>query len=393
MKSQRTRAILGSVLAILVIAGGWSVAADRRGKACEIQVPFLLTCDLFDVHGLVGSEKLSFFQDQNVIDAFERHGLKVSVEAAGSRTMACDADLPSYDFAFPGSENAATDVLAKAGKSTKAVPVFSSPLVVATFRDVARALPSGVVSSDLRTFDFQHYLTDVFQTRTRWRDLHLPAPYPLFQRAVVLSTRLDTSNSAELYLALSSYSANGGAPIQAANPGTVTEQMQALFRAQGSTGLTSEEPFDQYFSAEGYQLPMQVVYEAQFLDAARENPDGLVTKVTAVDGTEVTLDRIMLYPKQTISSTHAIAPLDKRGAEVATALTTDPELQRLAAVHGFRPVNAPKSFAAENGDRGLAALNPPGEKVSLPPSQLWGSFMNTVITGVYGKDRAGATCA
>ena len=393
VKSQLSRAILGSVLVILVLIGGWSVATGHRRGACAVQVPYLLTCDLLPVHGLVGSEKLSFFQDPAVIAAFERRGLAVTVEAAGSRTMACESDLRSYDFAFPGSASAATDILAKAGVAGRPTAVFGSPLVVATFRDVAKALPSGVVSADLRTFNFDQYLDQVVRTRKRWRDLRLPAPYPLFQRAVLLSTRLDTSNSAELYLALASFAVNGDAPIPSANPGTVTDQAEELFRAQGSTALTSEEPFDQYFSAEGYQLPMQVFYEAQFLDAARRHPDGLVTQVTAVDGTEVTLDRIMLYPARTVSSTHTVAALTERGGDVAAALTGDPELRRLEAVHGFRPVGDAKVFAAENGGRGLAAVDPPGPPVPMPPAELWKSFQDTVIAGVYGEDRAGVACS
>ncbi|WP_030440350.1 hypothetical protein [Actinoplanes subtropicus] len=178
-----------------------------------------------------------------VVAAFRKRGPAVTVEAAGSRTMACDSDPRSYDFAFPGSVPAAAEVLAK-------------------------AMPPGVVSADLQTFNFDKYLNQVVRAKKRWRDLRLPAPYPLFQRAVLLSTRLDTSNSAELYLAPASYAANGDAPIPSADPGAVTDQAEELFRSAGSTALTSEEPFDQYFSAEGYQLPMQVVHEAQFLDAA-----------------------------------------------------------------------------------------------------------------------------
>ncbi|MBU2666992.1 hypothetical protein KOI35_26115 [Actinoplanes bogorensis] len=351
-----------------------------------------MTCDLFKVHGLVGSEKLSFFADPDVRAAFARHGLDVTVESAGSRTMACDSDLAAYDFAFPGSEPAAAGVLAKQGVVAAPIPVFSSPLVVATYRDVARALPAGVVSPDLRTFDVERYLDDVFTAGKRWGDLRLAPPYPTFQRAVLLSTRLDTSNSAELLLALTSYAANGDRPIASPDPGAVTDRMESLFRAQGSTGLTSEEPFDQYFSAEGYQLPLQVVYEAQFLDAVRQDPAGLVSRVTAVDGTKVTLERIMLYPLRSVSSTHAIAALKPRGTEVATVLTGDPELRRLAARHGFRPAGDAAVFADENADRG-AAVDLPGPPVPVPPQALWNSFLDTVVAGVYGKDRAGATCA
>ncbi|WP_306831207.1 hypothetical protein [Catenuloplanes nepalensis] len=387
------RALLGFTLTILVVVLGVRAGLGERRRACEVKIPHVLVCQVFDVRGLVGSEKLSFFHDREVVAAFERLGLRVSVEAAGSRTMACTDGLTSYDFAFPGSAAAADDVMSRADGTAAPVTVFSSPLVIATYEEVARALPSGVASLDHQTFDMDRYLNDVYTPGKRWRDLRLPAPYPGFQRAVLLSTRLDSSNSAELFLALSSHVRHGGPIATKPDLSRLTEPMRELFRAQGSTGLTSDEPFDQYLSVEGYQLPMQAVYEAQFLDAARADPDGLITEVTMPDGGTRTFQRIMLYPTPSISSDHTIAPLTGEGGQVAAALTSDAELRRLAAAHGFRPAGHPEVFAAENEEHGHAVLEPPGPPVPAPAPGAWREFVSDVVEGVYGEDRAGAACA
>ncbi|GAA3438312.1 hypothetical protein [Kutzneria kofuensis] len=65
------------------------------------------SAQLTTVRGVIGSEKLAFFTDQRVRDAFARHGLDVRVDPAGSRPMATQTDLSKYDFAFPSSSPAA----------------------------------------------------------------------------------------------------------------------------------------------------------------------------------------------------------------------------------------------------------------------------------------------
>src|SRR5258708_27134649 len=70
------------------------------------------------VQGVIGSEKQPFFQDPAVRAAFQRNGLDVKVDTAGSREMATTVDLSRYDFAFPAGVPAAlkikTDHRAKA---------------------------------------------------------------------------------------------------------------------------------------------------------------------------------------------------------------------------------------------------------------------------------------
>jgi hypothetical protein len=396
MRSQPGKAILGSLLLFFALAGGWGVAAGRRLPPCELEVPLLVRCKLVVVHGLVGSEKVPFFNDEEVVHEFRRHGLTVKVAAAGSRTMACPAKLVGYDFVFPGSPwlaEAAAQAMAT-DQPLEPVEVFESPIVVATFKQVAEALGTDTVRvvKDHKYFDVERYLNTIFFAGKRWRDLHVVEPYPGSQRAVLMSTRLDTSNSAEMYLALASYVANGNRTIGPQDVDTVRPRVADLFRAQGSTGLSSEEPFEQYLSPEGYQLPMQVMYEAQFLAA---NAAKLHSEVVLPDGTSVPLDRVMLYPRPTVVSTHTLAPFDTWGQQVANLLTTDATLRRLTAEHGFRPVGDPGTFDAvvQEQATGIAEVDLPTPRVPLlPPLGLWNEFVSAVVGDVYGKGGASAGC-
>jgi hypothetical protein len=382
---------------VLTLGLGSIAATGPRVPPCQVDYPLLRDCVV--VRGLVGSEKVDFFQDPDVVKAFRRHGLIVEVESAGSRAMACRRDLLRYSFAFPSSPWAADELLRSAAKqrprlrSAAAVEVFESPIVVVTFDQVVEKLrEQGVVSADRAHFRLERYLNQIFWPGKRWRDVALGPPFPTFGQVVVMSTRLDTSNSAELYLALVSQAVSG----QELRSGTVADQVRPkvaqLFRAQGSTGLSSEEPFDQYLSPAGYELPLQVAYEAQFLSAdfASELEDHL----TLPDGSEVTLKRRMLYPDPGIVSVHAVAPLDTWGRQVAEALANDPRLRRLAAKHGFRPKGDAETFADVVGE--LATSQPPAEatgtNVTVPPGPLWDDFVNAVVDDVYGKDRAGVEC-
>src|SRR5262249_41211740 len=137
MRSQRGRGGLGSVLAIFVLIGWWGVGAGHlRAPFSWGFAPFLGGVFVV-VRGLVGSEKVALFADPAVKRVLRQHGLVVEVEPAGSRVMACRADLAHYDFAFPGSPWAAADVLRAAAIQQPSVagrvpvPVIESPIVVA----------------------------------------------------------------------------------------------------------------------------------------------------------------------------------------------------------------------------------------------------------------------
>ncbi len=275
------------------------------------------------VHGVVGSEKLAYFGDPKVIDALARHGLRVQVEPAGSRQIATSVNLGKYDFAFPSSEPAAETILRERNLTTKYTP-FSSPMAIATFKPIVDLLTAaGVVRpGPVPTLDMNRYL-QLVDTGTQWNQLPGNTTYPVPKNILVSTTDPRTSNSADMYVAIASYVANDNTivrgPVAEAN---AVDKIAKLFVGQGYSDNSSAGPFDQYLSAGMGPTPMVLIYEAQYVEAA-------------VAG-RITPDMELLYPSPTVLSRHTLVPLDPAGDRLGRLLTSDPELQALAAQHGFR---------------------------------------------------------
>ncbi|WP_285773849.1 hypothetical protein [Microtetraspora sp. NBRC 13810] len=300
---------------VVVVTGGGD------GAAAPAAPPLTL------VRGVVGSEKRAFFDDPEVRAALARQGVRVEVQPAGSRQIATSVDLDRYDFAFPSSAPAADRIQRQRGVSVKYTP-FSSPMAIATFQPIADLLTeAGVAGHDaVWTFDVARYL-DLVAKDTRWDQLKGNTAYPVKKNVLVSTTDPRSSNSAAMYLAVAGYVANGDAVVQGAEAEKkVLPLLSRLFLSQGYTDNTTEGPFEEYLSLGMGPAPMVWIYEAQYVDATVQGR----TKPGMV----------LMYPSPTVLSKHTLVPLDSNGDRVGRLLTTDPELQRLAAEHGFRPADA-----------------------------------------------------
>lgn len=310
------RRLLGVALAVLL--GGGVVAALVLGN---------LGSGVTVVRGVIGSEKKPFFDDPQVKAAFAKHGLQVEVDTAGSREIAAGVDLDTYSFAFPSSAPAAEKIKKERGVAATFAPFFS-PMAVATFEPIVATLTrAGVVSGT--TFDIKKYL-ELVDKGTRWDALPGSA-YKARKRVLLTTTDIRTSNSAAMYLALTSYVANGDDVVQGADA-RVAERVAPLFLDQGYSESTSEAPFEDYLAMGMGKTPMIMVYEAQY--AAR---------LFADDGT-IGPQMRLLYPSPTVLSKHTLVPFDENASEVGRLLTEDPEFAGLAAKHGFRTAD-PGVFA------------------------------------------------
>jgi hypothetical protein len=89
MAPRRLAAIGLAIVLIVGVSIGIATSIHVGGSSPQVTVS-----------GLIGSEKLPFFQDQRVIDALKAGGFTVNVKTAGSRQTA-QADLSTYDLAFP----------------------------------------------------------------------------------------------------------------------------------------------------------------------------------------------------------------------------------------------------------------------------------------------------
>ena len=281
------------------------------------------------VRGVIGSEKLPFFQDPGVTKVFRDNGMTLQIDTAGSRQIASTVDLSKYDFAFPAGVPAAEKIKADHKVKTLYSP-FYTPMAIATYKPIVQLLIGAKVAKDNGTyvsFDMNAY-RDLVKQNKRWSDLPNNSAYPASKSILITSTDIRTSNSAAMYLAIMSYVANGNNIVQDVGQATaVLPAVEPVFLKQGLTAASSEEPFQDYLSIGMGKTPMVMIYEAQFLAAAAAN-NGSITK-----------DMVLMYPDPDVLSKHTVVPLTATGDRVGQLLLNNPDLQKLATKYGFRTNN------------------------------------------------------
>jgi len=281
------------------------------------------------VRGVIGSEKLPFFQDPGVIKVFRDNGLTLQIDTAGSRQIASTVDLSKYDFAFPAGVPAAEKIKADHRAKTTYSP-FYTPMAIATFKPIVQLLIARGVAKDNGTwfsFDMKGYL-DLVAKNVRWSDIKPNTTYPASKSILITSTDIRTSNSAAMYLSIASYVANGDNIVQdAGQASAVLPAAEPVFLRQGLTAASSEEPFQDYLSIGIGKTPMVMIYEAQFLAAA------------AANNGSITPDMVLMYPDPDVLSKHTVVPLTPNGDRVGQLLLNNPDLQKLATKYGFRTNN------------------------------------------------------
>ncbi|GAA2855277.1 hypothetical protein GCM10010517_13390 [Streptosporangium fragile] len=315
--------LLGAAVVAAVVLGGRDGDGGRRAGPAVVR-------------GVIGSEKKAFFDDPRVRAAFEKHGLRVQVDTAGSRQIATEVTLDDYAFAFPSSLPAA-EKIKRDRKVAQTFSPFYSPMAIATFQPIAEVLTgAGLVRDSGRghqVLDMGEYLKLVAKG-TRWDRLPGNTAYPARKRMLLTTTDVRTSNSAAMYLAMASYVANGDDVVaSSARVPEVAEAVAPLFLDQGYSQSSTEAPFTDYLAMGSGKTPMVMIYEAQYL-----------SRVFAGDGS-IRPEMRLIYPAPTVLSKHTLVPFTPRAAEVGRLLTDDPELRALAARHGFRTAD-PGAFAA-----------------------------------------------
>ncbi len=310
--------VIGVILAVGLALGVAALVVLPRLGSDE---PTLTT-----VRALVGSEKQPLLTDPDTTAALKRAGYRLLVDTAGSREIATARDLTGYDLVFP-ADSPQADRIRHDRKITASYVPFYSPMAIATFRPILGLLEAAGVAhakGDTVMFDMRTYL-DLVAHETRWSQLPGNTVYPTEKSILISSTDVRTSNSAALYLAITSYVANGNRVVTDAATGERMADLAApLFLRQGYLEASSQEPFEDFLTIGMGKTPMVMIYEAQFL--AR-----VISKDPAIRP-----DMVLMYPSPTIYAKHTVVPLTPAGDAVGRLLTEDPELQRLAARFGFR---------------------------------------------------------
>jgi hypothetical protein len=318
------------VLAVLLIVGiVFAVFGGRLFGGSKDPSSGSLTT----VTGVIGSEKLPFFNDPGVKKIFASKGYDVQVTTAGSRQIATTVSLKGVDFVFPSSAPAAQKIKLKTGASTTYAP-FYSPMAIGTFTPIVKLLSAaGIASQDAAGtwhLDVAKYLQAV-AAGTRWNQLPGAASLYNSSRSILISsTDIRQSNSAAMYLAIASYVANNDSVVDSqASQDALIDQVGSLFLQQGFSASSSEEPFDDYLSQGIGSKPMVMIYEAQFLGEEMGPQSSAITK-----------DMVLMYPDPTVFSKHTVVPLTKAGDAIGRLLVDDPKLARFEAIYGFRPASA-----------------------------------------------------
>lgn len=306
------------------------------------------------VTAVIGSEKRPFFEDQRVVDIFADHGWDVEVDVAGSRQIATSVNLSNYDLAFPSSAPAADKIAGETDNLGTGTP-FYSPMAIATFEDILAILEQEEVARQVDGhwfIDMAAYV-ELAASPTRWRDLSESYPSP--RTVQISSTDIKTSNSAAMYLSILAWVLNDGRVATAGDVEAIVTKARLPFTGQGYTEHSSAGPFEDYLSQGIGAKPMVMVYEAQFLgEEMRED-------------SRIAESMVLAYPDPTVLSSHTTVALSENGAEIARLLAEDPQLQGLAAEHGFRPSD-PGTFTDVLSRHGAAS----------PPA-----FLPTVDTPAY----------
>jgi hypothetical protein len=331
------RKFLAPVLVVLLLAGvggGVWYSNQRVGVEKSAQAKAQIEqAKQVTLRGLIGSEKEAFFADERVQKALAALGITVTVEKAGSRAIAGRYDASRYDFGFPSGAPAAAELRQKA-KAGNVYNPFYTPMVLASWRPIAEILVANGIAE--RQGDI-YYVIDLpglmamVEKGTRWRDLKSSQAFATGKAVLVNSTDVRTSNSAAMYLALTSYLANNQQIVQShEDVDRVMPVVAPLFLRQGFQEQSSAGPFEDYLALGIGKAPLLMAYESQMVEFWLKHPD------------KVKSDMVLLYPKPTVFSKHVLVPYTPAGVRLGEALESDPSLRELAHEYGFRTGGATK---------------------------------------------------
>ena len=350
------------LLTLLLLAGlGYGIYISVSGQLAARSVQ--------TVRGVIGSEKEDFFRDPQVVAALLRDKLKVEFTKAGSREIV-GKDLSGLDFAFPSGVPTA-DALRRRYKPAQVYDAFYTPIVVASWQPILKLLAANGLASIQNGYGRLDMaaLLKVMAAGTRWNALKGSAAYPSSRSVLITTTDVRKSNSAAMYLALISNVLSGGQVAQASTLPTLMPQVAPLFLRQGYQENSSAGPFEDYLALGAGKTPLVNIYESQYLAAAREKtlPAGAV----------------LLYPQPGLYTKQVLIPLTPLGQKLGEALTSDPELQRLAARAGYRTRDA-ATFAAQVRASGQSVPDTLVDTVDLPSQEVL-EAMIVNIEGQYPK--------
>lgn len=351
--------LVGTLVLLALFGGALFFALRSNEHTQQIAQEQAAIASAEPLKGLIAVDVEPFFKDDRVVQVLVQSKLPVHVARVGSRDMAAKigtADQPDF-FIASGvvAANMIADAARKAGKTATQTSPFHTPLVVASWEPVARILAANGMAKPMApkvyALDMEK-LTQAMLAKQRWRDLKASGDYAVSRSVLVSTTDIRRSNSAAMYLALTSAALNGDVVADRAAAQKYAGQLAELFKRQGFQENYVNGAFDDYLAIGMGKTPLTFIYEAQMVAQALKGG--------------VRPEMVLMYPQPTIVNKWVLVSLNERGKRLAELLAANKTLQAVALEQGFRTGDT-EAFAASAQKAGLAVdvslkqvIDPPG---------------------------------
>ena len=328
---------LSKIAITLLLLAGFGVALffSLRGQKTDVarQQEEAAVASATALSGLIALDVEPYFKDERVRRILADKRLPVNVTRVGSRDMAGKVvaggvSAGSPDFFFPSGVVAANQIVDAARKANLAVTQsspFHSPMVMASWAPIAQMLVANGLAKPLgdKTYGVDMAkLTALMLAKKRWKDLQGSAAYDVSRSVLVSTTDVRRSNSAAMYLALTSQAVNGDIVTDRPTAQAVAAKVAELFKRQGYQENYVNGNFDDYVSIGIGKTPLAFIYEYQMVQFA------LAKKVQP--------DMVLIYPQPTIVNKVVFVAVSERAKALADLFASNAELQRIGVEYGFR---------------------------------------------------------
>lgn len=359
-------------LALVAVFGGalyYALRGQQEQQAQRIEAAEV--AQAVPLKGLIALDVEPFFKDPRVEKILAEHKLPVAVSRVGSRDMAGKvAAGTSPDFFFPSGVVAANQVVDAARKANIAVAQsapFHTPMVIASWEPIAKILVGNGMARSLgpRTYGVDMTrLTEAMLAKKRWKDLKGAQAYDVTRSVLVSTTDVRRSNSAAMYLALTSHALNGDVVTDRATAQQVAARLAELFKRQGYQENYVNGNFDDYVAIGIGKTPMAFIYENQLVHYALQKKG-------------IGSDMVLLYPQPTIVNKVVFIAFNERSKALADLLGSHAQLQAIAVEYGFRVADTER-FVQAVQPTGLAVEPRVTQVVDPPAFELMAEMIDVV---------------
>jgi hypothetical protein len=323
------------------------------------------------LNGVIALDVEPFFKDPRVVKVLAANKLPVNVVRIGSREMAGKVVAGSTpDFLFPSGVVAANQIADAARKAniaaTQSSPFFT-PMVIASWEPIAKILVANGIAKPLSPKVYgvdMGKLTTLMLKKQRWKDFKDAGGYDVSRSVLVSTTDVRRSNSAAMYLALTSHALLGDVVTDRATAQATAMKLVELFKRQGYQENYVNGNFDDYVAIGIGKTPMAFIYENQ-----------LVSYALAKKG--VAADMVLLYPQPTIVNKVVFIATNERAKALADLLANNAELQGIAVEYGFRIADTQR-FVTTVQATGLAVEPRLTQVVDPPAFEIMAEMIDTV---------------